>query len=134
MTSLQVFTLDDRVALQKLLYLPIEAIEEYGELYSALCELEARDTRVGTDIAQRVKDAIAELEVIEQEIAALQSKKNYGAIEIKTEVKEDWEKGVRYSGKTTIDTGRKKRQQFLIRQIKRDLNLQKMSGNRIPLG
>lgn len=132
--TLQVFTINDRVALQRLLYLPIEAINDYGELYTALCELETRDTQLGTDIAQRVKNAIAELEVLEGEIATLQNKKNYGAIEIETEVKEDWRKKVRYSEKNTIDAGKKERQRFLIRQVKRYLNLNKMSGNRIPLG
>lgn len=135
MSQLKQFTLNDRVCLQDLLDLPIESIEEYGELYSKLWEVEERDRRLGTDIVAAIKERLNELSSLRDKIAEAQTQSNYGVSEFEEEIDEEYKIKVKYGGKRqTIDSGLIARGEFLILQIKRDLNWLNQTENKICLG
>ena len=135
MSQLKRFTLNDRVCLQDILDLPIESIEEYGELYTRLWEVEERDRRLGTDIVATIKQSLTELSTIRNKIAENQYQSNYGVSELEEEIDEEYKIKIKYgSKKQTIDFGLKARQEFLILQIKRDLNWLNQAKNKICLG
>ena len=135
MTQLKVFTLSDRVSLQDLLDLPIESIEEYGDIYSKLWEIEERDRRLKTNIAARIKDNLDELRSLRNQIAEAQTQKEYGVSELEEDIEDEYRIRLQYGGKKqTIDSGLKARQEFLILQIKRDLDCLNQTENKICLG
>lgn len=135
MSQLKIFTLSDRVCLQNLLDLPIESIEEYGELYSKLWQVEERDRRLKTNIAARIKENLDELQGLKKQIAQAQGQKEYGVSEFEEEVQDEYKIRIKYGGqKQTIDSGLIARQESLELQIKRDLDCLNQSENKICLG
>lgn len=135
MSQLKIFTLSDRVCLQDLLDLPIESIEEYGELYSKLWQVEERDRRLKTNIAARIKENLDELQGLKKQITQAQGQKEYGVSEFEEEVQDEYKIRIKYGGrKQTIDSGLIARQESLELQIKRDLDCLNQSENKICLG
>ena len=126
------FTTDDLVELQRLLQLPVEELEEYGQLYSALYQVEERDRRLGTNVVAKIKEALIELIQLEDAIALTQADSNYGATEVDKKINDEYEYKIKFNNNNGLNQGKIARQKYLINQIKRYLNWQNI--NKICLG
>lgn len=121
------------VDLTRFLALEIEQIQEGSLLCDHVVYLEEFDLKNGTNLIQVVKDAIAELILIEDKIALLQDDKAYGGRDHSVTVNGEYRHSLSFGSRRNIDSGQKARMTHLIRQIKRLLKWQSPI-NKICLG
>lgn len=121
------------VDLTRFLNLEIEQIQEGSLLRDRINQLEEFDLENGTNLIQVVKNAIAELIVIEAKIALLQNDKTYGGRDQSVTVVGEYRHSLSFDRRGNIDSGLKCRVSQLVRQIKRLIKWQDPI-NKICLG